>query len=203
MKVHDLPKILWTVTVAPTVTKKRSKKKQEPRHRCKVCGAVVSLAVPCLKQCKCDGIFCHTHRLPEFHDCSADFKADSPSLGPSVAPQKVRAIRLLDGVVRLNTKCQCSTKVAEQRRHLYPPFKDDRKCCVSFSQNVSWVAPASSISAAVLASLNVRHHSCQPWNYMHVHNILVCSYVISRIRTPSVIIPSVPQNERRTKQRGV
>lgn len=69
-----------------------TKKRKGQHRRCQVCAGVVSVALSCLKQCKCGGMFCGKHRLPECHNCGVDHKAESPSLGPAVAPNKVQAI---------------------------------------------------------------------------------------------------------------
>jgi len=70
---------------------KPRRKKSSKSKRCQVCDVAVSVVLACIKQCKCNGLFCSKHRLPEAHNCSADFKGKLQS-APSVAPTKVQAI---------------------------------------------------------------------------------------------------------------
>lgn len=59
-----------TATASPsTVTNKKS-------NRCSFCKKKQLIIV----NCKCGGNFCLTHKHPETHDCSYDYKADNENL---------------------------------------------------------------------------------------------------------------------------
>lgn len=70
---------------------KGRRKKSGKSKRCQICDVPVSVVLACIKQCKCEGVFCSKHRLPEEHNCNVDFKGKMRS-EPSAAPTKVRAI---------------------------------------------------------------------------------------------------------------
>lgn len=73
--------------------KKMTKLKRGKRlPRCQVCAVVVPVVVQCMRVCKCNGVFCREHRLPESHNCRVDHKSESPQLGPATNRTKVGAI---------------------------------------------------------------------------------------------------------------
>lgn len=73
--------------------KRMTKKKRGKKiPRCQVCAAVVSVVVQCMRMCKCNGVFCQEHRLPESHNCRVDHKSESPKLGPATNRSKVELI---------------------------------------------------------------------------------------------------------------
>ncbi|EGD74773.1 hypothetical protein PTSG_07008 [Salpingoeca rosetta] len=56
-----------SVTATPS---KKSKKKK--KNRCHVCNTKLGMLG---FECKCDGMFCSKHRLPDDHECTFDFKS--------------------------------------------------------------------------------------------------------------------------------
>lgn len=63
-------------------------------ERCTVCKRKVGLLG---FQCKCENIYCSTHRYAEVHNCSFDYKAEGAmllkkKLGDRIAATKVEAI---------------------------------------------------------------------------------------------------------------
>lgn len=43
--------------------------------------------------CKCRGVFCPTHRFYAMHDCTHDYRSDTP---PTLNPKKVRSNEYTD-----------------------------------------------------------------------------------------------------------
>ncbi|RKP39356.1 hypothetical protein BJ085DRAFT_857, partial [Dimargaris cristalligena] len=45
---------------------------QKNKGRCFMCRAKIPLAKQAINKCKCDYVFCDTHRYPDRHDCDFD-----------------------------------------------------------------------------------------------------------------------------------
>ncbi|KAJ2559729.1 hypothetical protein EV175_000195 [Coemansia sp. RSA 1933] len=49
-------------------------RKPAKKGRCGQCNARVALVKQTTNRCRCDYVFCDTHRFPDQHDCKFDFK---------------------------------------------------------------------------------------------------------------------------------
>merc|ERR1712193_322954 len=56
---------------SPTPSAKKSKKKKK-KNRCQVCNTKLGMMS---FDCRCEGLFCAKHRLPDDHECTFDFKS--------------------------------------------------------------------------------------------------------------------------------
>jgi len=54
--------------------------------KCALCSRRLSLVETTLK-CRCGQCFCFTHRMPEYHKCTYDYKKDKVKLEKIVRPK--------------------------------------------------------------------------------------------------------------------
>ncbi|SAM07907.1 hypothetical protein [Absidia glauca] len=62
-----------TATAASETTANVEKPSQKNKGRCFRCRVKVPLAKQTINKCKCDYVFCDSHRFPERHDCGIDY----------------------------------------------------------------------------------------------------------------------------------
>ncbi|PVU96915.1 hypothetical protein BB559_002209 [Furculomyces boomerangus] len=64
---EQLPKLDQTPPTTPP------KKQQSNKGRCFVCKGRVPLVKQTINKCRCDKVFCDTHKFPDQHSCEFDF----------------------------------------------------------------------------------------------------------------------------------
>jgi predicted nucleic acid binding AN1-type Zn finger protein len=48
-----------------------------PHKRCHICERKLSMVEATVGACKCNGVYCNLHRLPETHSCTYDHRKDA------------------------------------------------------------------------------------------------------------------------------
>ena len=94
----DDPVTSTSTSTTPSKSKQQMATTKKKKNRCAVesCNKKLSLSQISIGKCKCENVFCSSHRNPEDHNCTYDFKMEGKKRleidNPKVEHQKIDKI---------------------------------------------------------------------------------------------------------------